>query len=267
MYIHGTVNRPDNPIGTILIAHGYAEHSGRYQRLTEVLVQHNFVVYRYDHPGHGLSDGTRATVDVNNLVREHYRIRQQIRQLEADLPLFLLGHSMGGLITAASTLAQPDDIAGVVLSGPALGLSPSSPIPIADALYEAGKLIPRLPVKGFDADVISRDHTVVENYLNDPLNYIGSVPLLTGASMSALGHRVQERMREWTPDVLFLQGAEDNLVDINVAREFSRQAGTNRPVRPSVDYIEIPVAQHEVFNEPEGPVFMTLAAQWLKERC
>ncbi|OKL48752.1 alpha/beta hydrolase [Boudabousia marimammalium] len=267
MYLYGTVKAAEKPIGVVLLVHGYAEHSGRYRELIEELNQHDLTVVTYDHASHGLSEGPRAQVDVNDLLRQHYRVRKQVREMFPNLPLFLLGHSMGGLITAASVLTQPDDIAGVVLSGPALGLRPSLPIPVTEALYQLGKWLPSLPMSPFDEDGISYDRANVQDYLDDPLNYVGSVPLLTGSSMANLGLRLRDKFAKWTPDALVLQGADDDIVDIQIVRKFAAEAGTAHDVRPVIDYVEIPDSRHELYREAQGPVFNTLTAQWIQQRC
>ncbi|MBV7363431.1 lysophospholipase [Actinomycetaceae bacterium TAE3-ERU4] len=265
MTLHGKVDPTENPCAVALIAHGYAEHLGRYQRLTEALNRAGITVYRYDHHGHGKSAGPRANVDVNDLVRQHYRARKQIEQLHPNLPLFLIGHSMGGLITAASALGRPNAIAGVVLSAPALGANTSLKGPLADAVYELGRLLPKIPAGKLNPNALSNDPGIVEEYLNDPLNYNGSVPLLTGASIVALGQRILEHCPKWTPDTLILQGQNDTIVSLEATRRFAQDAGTTADVPPTIDYVEVPDAQHEVLNETEGPILMSLISQWIKD--
>ncbi|AOZ72204.1 hypothetical protein BK816_01935 [Boudabousia tangfeifanii] len=266
MYLHGVYTPAKQPKAIALITHGYAEHADRYTPLVKMLTRHHISTYRYDHFGHGKSTGPRAQVNVNDLVRQHYRVRQQIQE-QHQLPLFLIGHSMGGLITAASTLAKPDGVAGVVLTGPALGINPSLPGPVADALYEAGKLLPKIPASPFDPSGLSFDPKVVEHYKHDPLNYVGPVPLLTGSSMAALGKRVVERAPHWSPDTLIIVGESDEIVDQKAIHEFQQSAGKAQPAQPNVDLMTIPAAKHEVLNEAEGPVLMALIAEWISQRC
>ncbi|OKL48274.1 hypothetical protein BSR29_01700 [Boudabousia liubingyangii] len=266
MALHGRIDKAPNEAAIVLIAHGYAEHLGRYDELVKHLNRAGLTCYRYDHEGHGKSEGKRARVDVNDLVRQHYRVRQQIRAAHPSTPLFLLGHSMGGLITAASAVGRPDDIAGVILSSPALGTNPSLSGPVSDALYEVSKFVPSIPVAPFKVEGISRTQKVVDSYLEDPLNYVGPVQMLTGASMMALGHRVMELAPRWTPDTLILQGDRDDVVSVSATREFASKAGTEVEFPPTIDYVEVPEAYHEIFNEPEGPVMMTLVAQWIKDQ-
>ena len=107
----------EQPRANILLTHGFGEYSARYHRLIEALNQAGYSVYTYDHRGHGQSGGARAVNDVALLVQDHLALRESLRTLPE--PLFAFGHSLGGLVTAASYLQDPRGAAGVVLSSPA----------------------------------------------------------------------------------------------------------------------------------------------------
>ena len=114
--------RPETPPrAVVLIAHGAAEHSGRYERLAEYLTGRGFTVAALDHPGHGQSEGGRCYInsfdDYLNTLRVFH---QRVLQDNAGLPVFLLGHSMGGLISSAYLLRHQSELAGCILSGPAI---------------------------------------------------------------------------------------------------------------------------------------------------
>src|SRR6202171_3266387 len=84
-----------------LIAHGYGEHAGRYAHVAERLVADGAVVYAPDHYGHGRSEGPRASIDdVEDLVADLHAVAEGARAEHPDLPLVLIGHSLGGLIAA-----------------------------------------------------------------------------------------------------------------------------------------------------------------------
>ena len=95
------------PLGTVLLAHGYAEHSGRYAHLRSALTRAGYDVAYYDHAGHGTSEGPRARVDVGALIRDFGDARRAALAHARTPDLFLFGHSMGGLIAAASTILDP----------------------------------------------------------------------------------------------------------------------------------------------------------------
>ena len=118
------------PLGTVLLAHGYAEHCGRYAHLRSALTRAGYDVAYYDHAGHGTSEGPRARVDVGALIRDFGDARRAALAHARTPDLFLFGHSMGGIIAAASTILDPTRLRGTVLSAPALRpLPPRLPRP------------------------------------------------------------------------------------------------------------------------------------------
>ena len=98
---------PDAPApAAVVIVHGYAEHSGRYEALAETLVSEGYAVYALDHRGHGQSGGKRASVRVfREYVDDLARFIDRVRETRPEPPRFLFGHSMGGLIALQGSLA------------------------------------------------------------------------------------------------------------------------------------------------------------------
>ena len=93
--------RPESPKAIVLIAHGLAEHSGRYPHVAEALTQAGYAVFAVDHAGHGQSPGKRGGVyDFNILIEGMLELDRHARVALPGLPVTLLGHSMGGLIAA-----------------------------------------------------------------------------------------------------------------------------------------------------------------------
>ena len=107
--MHISFERTDEetPLGTVLLSHGYAEHSGRYVHLRSALTRAGYDVAFYDHAGHGTSEGPRARVDVGTLIRDFGDARRATLAHARTPDLFLFGHSMGGIIAAASTILDP----------------------------------------------------------------------------------------------------------------------------------------------------------------
>jgi alpha-beta hydrolase superfamily lysophospholipase len=106
------------------VVHGYAEHLGRYQETMERLCHAGYAAHAFDYRGHGRSEGVRAHVDdfahylsdLDALV-EHAR-----QKAGAQQPLFVLGHSLGGLIVARGLMGKSEGLAGAVLSSPFMDL-------------------------------------------------------------------------------------------------------------------------------------------------
>ena len=115
----------DSPAWVILFAHGFGDHSGRYQRYAEAVVPRGGAVVCPDLRGHGLSEGDRALVeDFDVVAREYLRVREAA-EFPAGVPVVLAGHSMGALVVArAATSADGLGVAGLALSGARLGRWP-----------------------------------------------------------------------------------------------------------------------------------------------
>ena len=109
---------PDKaPKAVIQLIHGILEHGGRYLNLVNALVKRGFVIYAADHQGHGRSEGVRAYVKSFEVYVEGQKIFYDlIREKEQDLPIFLLGSSMGSFIATILAATYLKDIDGLVLS-------------------------------------------------------------------------------------------------------------------------------------------------------
>lgn len=251
------------PRGNVLLAHGYAEHQGRYHDLVQHLNNAGYDAYTYDHYGHGTAPGPRARVDVGRLITDHLRARQQVARVGRAEKTVLFGHSMGGLITAASALLNPEDIAAVVLSGPALQIA-NTPLPasLGHVFSQVARYLPALPTGRLDANAVSHDPQVVADYQADPLNYHGAVPLLTGATMLWHGHEVLQRADRWQHPLLVFHGDEDVLADIDGSWQLVLCAVANGV---DAQLVEVEGARHEVFNEAPAAQLRAQMVEWLEQ--
>ncbi len=132
--------RPPN--GVVLICHGLGEHSGRYRTVVDALLPDGWAVYGLDLRGHGRSSGRRAHLDrYAHWLADVDAMRGLAVGRHPDLPVFLLGHSMGGQIALAYALQQQGELAGLVLSAPALA-STAVPRAAVPALRGLARLAP-----------------------------------------------------------------------------------------------------------------------------
>lgn len=254
----------ENPLGTVLISHGYAEHSGRFMHLADALTEAGYDTCFYDHAGHGISPGRRACVDVGKLILDHVEHRRAALADARTPELFLFGHSMGGLITAASSLLDRTHLRGVVLTGPAFHPLPHMPLAAAKAMLPAARMAPFTPTAPQREGLLSRDPAVEEAFQADPLTYKGSVPLLTGATMTVQGYQTLDNAAMARTPMLIMHGTEDQLTDPAGSELFVTRA---LEAHPSLDiHLRlIDGARHEILNEPEGPALMRDIILWLGE--
>lgn len=250
----------EDPKASVLIAHGLAEHQGRYTELIDSLVASHFDVYTYDQYGHGKSPGPRARVDVGKLIKDHVEVRQQVVQMMRTEKLFLFGHSMGGLVTAASALINPRNVAGVALSGPALETAGDVDDKMIETVAKAARMFPGAPATVLNPEMLSTDPEVIESYMNDPLVHHGPVPALTASTMVIQGREVQKRGANWKLPLIIFHGSDDQICDPRASWHLVQDAMRNGA---DAEMIEVPGARHEVFNEPLAPALRETLSMWI----
>ena len=228
-----------NPTARYLavLSHGYGEHIGRYGHVAAALREHGATVVGLDHAGHGRSDGERVSIhDAEDVVDDLHLVIEWAREEQPDLPVVLIGHSMGGLIAARYAQRFGDVLSALVLSGPLLGRWEA-----AEQLLELDPL-PEIPI---DPATLSRDPAVGEAYAEDPLVWHGTFRRETlRALLTCLGCISEDGPVTGLP-TLWIHGAEDQLVPLGPSREGARA------LVPDEQRSEVvrPGARHEVFNE------------------
>ena len=251
---------PDGDVkAVLLVVHGLGEHSGRYMNVVNHLVPRGYAVYALDHLGHGKSDGTREYVerfaDFTDTLALYYRM---VAGWQPGKPVFLVGHSMGGLIATTYLLDHQADFRGAVISAPAIAVSSSiSPMTIALGKV-AAVLAPKFGVLALDVNGISRDPAVVQANLADPLNFQGKTTARLAAEMLKAMQRVSAEVGTITLPFIVVQGSADRLVDPAGAQLLYDKAGSQDKTIKIYEGL-----YHEVFNEPEHDQVLTDVAAWL----
>ena len=194
----------DDASHIVVVVHGYAEHSLRYSHFAEELAAHGAVVYAPDHLGHGLSDGERALIaDFEHVVDDLESLASIAEARHPGLAMTMVGHSMGGLLTARFVERNPERLAGAAFLGAVLG----------DWKWAREVLaLPELPPSDSDPAGMSRDTAVCEAYALDPLVYHGTYkrPLLE-AEVVCLD-RFNDEIDAIRIPVAFFHGTEDPFV-------------------------------------------------------
>jgi len=257
--------QPRQPRGVVLLVHGLGEHMGRYGHTADVLQQEHWICIGYDHLGHGRSQGDRgklpysgALVDGLVHVAQHV-IAELPSKIARDLPLILLGHSLGGLVVAQAICTASDrmpDIRATVLSAPALGIHVSG---FRAALLSTLSLIaPNLCLDhGLDPRSVCRDPMVVQAYVNDPLVH-RNISIRLAAWMLKTSRQLPNCAGRWSVPLLMLLAAEDRLVDNRAAEHFmSKLAGHSGSIHREAEMF------HEMLNDPEKERVLHKIADWL----
>jgi alpha-beta hydrolase superfamily lysophospholipase len=223
----------EDPARVVVLVHGYGEHIGRYEHVAQALRSRGSTVVGPDHVGHGRSEGDRVLVeDFEPIVDD---VRGVVEVVAGELPVVMVGHSMGGLIATRYAQRHRDDPAGLVLSGPAVGLAP---------VFESWLAAPELPSDPIDVATLSRDPAVGEAYASDPLVWHGGWKRSTLQAWMAAEAAIASGPGFGDLPLLYVHGANDQLVPVDLARPVvERLAGPNSQLHV------LDGARHEVFNE------------------
>jgi acylglycerol lipase len=247
------------PKAVLLIVHGLGEHSGRYLNVVNHFVAMGFAVYGMDHPGHGKSDGARKYVDrFEDFIDNVKAYFDRIQGWQAGKPIFLVGHSMGGLIGAMYLLDHQAGLKGAILSGPSVKI-PGNVSPVTVFI---GKmlvaLMPRLGLLKTAPEGVSRDPAVVQAYIDDPLVYKGKTTVRLAAEMLKAMKRVSSEAAKISLPILILQGGADWIVDPAGARMMYESVSSADKEIKIYDGL-----YHEVYNEPEHPKVLQDVELWI----
>lgn len=253
---------PDTPaIGVLVIVHGHGEHSGRYPHVVDHLVPHGFAVYALDHRGHGRSPGQRGYVNsMADFRGDVAALVQLAAAAQPNLPLFVMGHSLGGLIILDYVLHQPEGLRGVIVSAPAVGSVGVSPI-----LLQVSRVLSRVwPTfsleTGLDVKGISRDPQEVQAYQNDPLVHgKGTARLATEVMDTAV--YCQENAHTLQLPLLMIHGAADIITSpADSRRFFDNVSGSDKT------YIAYDGGFHESHNDIHYQQVVADISAWLMAR-
>lgn len=246
----------------LLLTHGLAEYAeryvARYHGLIPKLNALGFDVYAFDMRGHGRSPGARGVTDIKQTIADHQAAR---RALSAQgMPLFLFGHSLGGLITAASVAEDATGVAGVVLSAPALLIeAPPHLRAIANIFAVLAPGLRLLPAS--DASAISRIEAEVTAYKTDPMISALSASAKVGVTAIAAAETAWGRYQRWITPVLVIHGEKDTLTDPNGSKRFIAA------ISASDKKLDLyPEGRHELLNDLDRDAAWSAISNWLSER-
>lgn len=246
----------------VLLIHGLGEHCRRYEHLATHLNQAGYALSSMDLPGHGNSDGIRGHIDsfeeFENAALELYRRTQENYQ---DKPIFLLGHSMGGLIAARLLLNHQDKFQGAMLSGAAMQ-SPQEPPAWQVALIKLiARLFPKAKMLALDASAVSRDPAVVEKYMADPLVSKEKLSAQFLVSMTEAMQLCNNNAGSISLPIKIMHGSADVMTAPSGSQALHDAVSSSDK--------EITLYQglyHEIFNEPEGETIFAELVTWMNAR-
>ena len=253
---------PANPQRVLVAVHGFAEHSGRYDHVGAWFAARDFAVHSYDHRGHGRSDGERGHVDsFSQLLDDLESFLDLVRREHPELPLVLMGHSLGGLVVATLLVERKPDLLGAVVSAPPLELGPGVSKLRLRFARGARRFAPRLRLgAGIDSKDLTRDAKVASAYDDDPLVFKRATASFAAEALETISRTGGAGMHVQIP-LLMLHGEADRLCPPRGSRAFHGQLrGAGHRLRV------YPMLRHEILNEPEQEQVFEDVLGWVQER-
>ena len=250
---------------TVLLIHGAGEHIGRYQHVGEWLNQHGISMIGGDLPGLGRSKETRGHIsDFNQYLEKVDQWLDFVKKEYPDQPIFLFGHSMGGLIVLRYLQERAEELSGVIVTSPAIRLGmkiPAWQVKLAEIMV---KIWPTLRLKsGIKAEQLTHDEAIVKANQVDPL--------VQGKVTIQWFFEFQKSIQEFWAEVdflkdldfrlLYLQAGEDALVDPQASKDFVREMQSDK-----IDFHFLPGLYHEVLNEVDREKYLKMIVDWIEKQ-
>jgi lysophospholipase len=253
-----------NARAALVVVHGLGEHSGRYAEFGDRMAGSGISTYAMDLRGHGLSEGRRghiATFDV--FLQELDRFRREVEGLvDSRMPIFLLGHSLGGLIALRYQEEYNTRFDGAIIVSPWLATAMTVPRWKANAAHALSKLLPALPIHAnIDPALLSRDTDIGDAYRADPLVHDIVTPRFFSEVSNAMGLALQRSERIHNP-LLFMAAGDDRLVDTERSIRFARSL-----TAPDVTVKVYAGHYHELLNELDRAAIHREVRDWIVARA
>jgi acylglycerol lipase len=213
------------PRGVVTLVHGFNSHSGQYLWVADQLVASNLAVYALDMRGRGRSDGERFFVEqFDDYVADLATFIKLVKSREPGLPVYVLGHSAGGVVSCIYALDHQAEIAGLICESFAFQVpAPDFALAVLKGLSHVAPHAHVLKLKNED---FSRDPKVVESMNKDPLIAHEVQPTQTIAEMVRADERLKQEFGLITLPLLILHGTKDNAAKFSGSQVFHDKAGS-----------------------------------------
>lgn len=252
----------ENSKANVLIIHGYAEHSGRYDHVAAFFNSMGFGVRAFDVRGHGRSSGVRGhTRRFSDYLDDAELMLDLIAREDGDPSPFILGHSHGGLIALSLAINREPKTRGLLVTSPFLGVA----VKVAPAKLAVGRLLsaiyPSLSLStGLPSGYLSHDQAVCSAYANDPLVFGTATARWYTEAMGAIDE-VFRRAGELDLPLILLHAGDDRVADPSRAKPFFDAVGSRDKT-----YIDYPSFYHEVMNEEGKERVFADMREWILKR-
>ncbi|NMB07934.1 MAG: alpha/beta hydrolase [Tissierellia bacterium] len=255
-------NIPEKPLGAILINHGFAEHCDRYDYVAKKLMKEDFIVYRYDLRGHGRSKSPKGYIkDFMDFAYDADEMVNLIKEENPNLPIFMLGHSMGGFITCLYGIKYPNKLMGQIFSGAAVQRVPQVEGFKGDLFKFVNLFVPRKKIKNQLSKDVCSVVEVVEDYENDPM-------VLTEATLNFYVQFlvrgtdwIEKNIAKYNYPCLITHGEKDKIVPRETAMFLYNSISSKDKEIKIYDGL-----YHEILNEKDKDKVLWDMVNWLYKK-
>lgn len=255
-------NIPKSPKAIILIVHGFAEHMRRYDYVVDKFVENNYGVYRFDLRAHGKSRSPQGHIEkFHDFVSDTDQMVDLITKENRDMSIFILGHSMGGLITALYGIEYPQKIKGQIFSGAALNSLPSTQGFKGNLIKVGASILPKVQIKNPINEDLCTVKQVYIDYINDPL-------ILKKASFNFYYEflingieKLQNNIKKYNLPCLLTHGEDDNISPCRNSIDFYNNISSE-----DKEYKVYTGLYHEILNELDKDIILQDMIFWLDKR-
>lgn len=251
----------ESPKAVVMLIHGLGEHCQRYNNLADHLNANGYVLSSMDLPNHGNSEGQKGHVDSFTLFQDaavglHARIKSEY----PDTPIFLLGHSMGGLISTRFLMDHQEKFKGALLSGAAIESPQAPPAWQVSLISLIAKILPKSGMLELDGNLVSRDSKVVAEYFSDPLINDQKLSAKLLVEFFNTMDEVKQGANVIKLPMMIMHGTDDRLTAPSGSQWlFDSIASTDKTLKLYDGLF------HEIFNEPEAPSIYAEVVAWLDQ--
>lgn len=249
-----------SPKAVLCIIHGLGEHAQRYEQFAEFLTSNQIAVFALDLRGHGLSAGKKGHApSMEALLNDVEEMLKLVRSEFTELPIFLFGHSMGGNIVISYIMHRnTNELKGFIASAPYLKLAfdpPQWKLSLAKIMVN---VYPRLTQpSGLNPEHLSRNPTIVQEYIDDPLVHPYISAKLYDEIMKNAEYAISNGDKAELPGLVY-HGSDDQLISIDGTHEFARKAANK------VKMITYDGGYHEPHHDLEYELVYENVLKWIK---
>jgi lysophospholipase len=250
------------PRAGILLVHGLFEHGGRYEEFGDAMAAHRYSTFALDLRGHGSSEGRRGHISrFDVLLQDLDRFRREVQGLlPLDVPMFLLGHSMGGLVALRYLEEYDVPFAGAVITSPWLGTAYNAPRWKVMLGNVFNRILPAFPFSvQLDPADLTHDEERGADYADDPQIHSIITPRMFSELSAAIDTAFRRGDRIKIP-VLFLLAGEDTVVSTDRSLAFARSLPAQRVT------VEVQEGmRHEVLQERGRAAVIGVIRDWIED--